>query len=195
MDRKMAEKIIALFEHFERLKNTPRTGFTYYGIKNPESVAEHSYMVVLITLIIALLLEEEGEEIDIKKALVMSILHEAGEVFIGDLHKMTRRYIGNEKVEQAEEKAAFDLFSLLPDQIKAKLMDIYLEFNRRKSREAVLVSSADKLELLLFVYLLEKWGYSNLGDFFEHSGNLNMIKEPFMRFMVDVLLEKREKKV
>jgi len=194
MDRKRTEKILELFEHFERLKNTPRTGYTYFGIKHPESVAEHSYMVSFITLILALLLRDEGIDIDVEKTLMMAILHESGEVLIGDLHRMTRKYIGNEIVEHAEEKAANDLFSLLPDGVKEKITETYLEFNRRNSKEAVLVSSADKLELLLFAYLLEKWGHANLEAFFEHPGNLEMIKNPLARGLVEVLFDKRRGK-
>ncbi len=191
MDRKKIEKILDLFEHFERLKNTPRTGYTYFGIKHPESVAEHSYMVSFISMVLALLLKDEGMDIDVEKTLMMAILHESGEVLIGDLHRMARKYIGNETVEHAEEKAAEDLFSLLPDNVKKKITDVYLEFNRRESNEAVLVTSADKLELLFFAYLLEKWGHTNLEAFFEHRGNLDMIKNPLARNLVDVLFEKR----
>jgi len=186
MDRKKIEKILDLFEHFERLKNTPRTGYTYFGIKHPESVAEHSYMVSFISMVLALLLKDEGMDIDVEKTLMMAILHESGEV-----HRMARKYIGNETVEHAEEKAAEDLFSLLPDNVKKKITDVYLEFNRRESNEAVLVTSADKLELLFFAYLLEKWGHTNLEAFFEHRGNLDMIKNPLARNLVDVLFEKR----
>ncbi len=192
MEKEQREKIFKLFEHFERLKSTPRTGFGYFGLKNAESVAEHSYMVSFITLILANLLKEQGEDIDVEKAISMAILHEAGEVLIGDLHKKARDYIGNDVVEKAEEDAAGDLFSLLPDQLKKKILDTYLEFNERSTKEALLVSSIDKFELLFYVYLLEKRGQGNLEDFFEHKGNMDMIKNAFVRSFMEDLLNLRK---
>lgn len=194
MDKEREKGILTLFEQFERLKNTPRSGFSYFGVKYPESVAEHTFMVSLITLIIGLILKEKGEKIDLEKALTMAILHEAGEVFLGDLHKMTRKYIGDDIVERAEERAASDLFSLLPESVKSKVENIYHEFNQRKSKEAVLVSSSDKLELLLFSYLLEKWGHAKIDAFFKTSENLNMVKEPLTHRLLEIIIEQREKK-
>lgn len=188
------EKIIELFEHFERLKNTPRLGFTYFGIKHPESVAEHSFMVAFIALILALLHRENGKDIDVEKVLSMAILHEMGEVLIGDLHRMTRKYIGNEVVEDAEFKAARDLLSLLPDEINKKLENIYGEFMKKSSKEARVVLSADKLELLLYAYLLEKWGYGNLDNFFAYPGNKELIKDEYARELLQIIFEKRRNK-
>ncbi len=194
METEEKKKIVNLLEHFERLKNTPRTGYTYYGIKHPESVAEHNFMVVLISLILAMLRRDRGESIDVEKVLKMAVLHEIGEVLIGDLHRMTRKYIGNELVEQAEERVADDLLSLLPQGIKKDLLDAYQEFNRRESKEALLVSSADKLELLLYVYLLEKWGYDNLDAFFTHSGNRDMVEDEMAISILDEIVRRRNEK-
>ncbi len=187
-------KIVDLFEHLERLKNTPRSGFSYYGVKHPESVAEHSFMVVFISLILALLNKQDGEDIDVEKVLVMAVLHELGEVMIGDLHRMTRKYVGNEYVEKGEVKAAKDLLSLLPDKIKEELEGAYTEFMERRSKEAEIVLSADKLELLLYVYLLEKWGHGNLDAFFTHPGNRELIKNEPARKLLEIIMERRQKK-
>ena len=188
------EKIIELLEHIERLKNTPRLGFTYFGIKHPESVAEHSFMVVIISLILAHLRKKDGEDINIEKVLTMAALHELGEVLIGDLHRMTRLYIGNDIVEKAEIKAAKDLLSLLPEEVNKKLTEVYMDFVKKKNKEAEIALSADKLELLLYVYLLEKWGHRNLELFFDHPGNKELIKDRYALKLLDVIMERRRKK-
>ncbi len=188
------EKIIELLENIERLKNTPRLGFTYFGIKHPESVAEHSFMVVIISLILAHLRKKDGEDINIEKVLTMAALHELGEVLIGDLHRMTRLYIGNDIVEKAEVKAARDLLSLLPEEVNRELTETYLDFVKKKSTEAEIVLSADKLELLLYVYLLEKWGHRNLELFFDHPGNKELIKDRYALKLLDAIMERRKTK-
>jgi putative hydrolase of HD superfamily len=162
------KEIIHLIQEVERLKFIPRLGWTYYGIKFPESVAEHSFLVVFLSLIVGLLLIKRGEVIDLKKILIMATIHELGEVKIGDIHLVAKKYLGSDNVDNAEKKAVFDLLNGLNlDELK----EIYEEFMEGKSREAIIVRACDKLELLF-----QAKNYK-LDEFFKTDENLNEIEK------------------
>ncbi len=162
------KEIINLIQEVERLKFIPRLGWTYYGIKFPESVAEHSFLVVFLSLIVGLLLLKRGENVDLKKILIMAIIHELGEARIGDIHLVAKKYLGFDNVNNAEKKAVFDLLNGLNLE---ELKEIYEEFMEGKSREAIIVRACDKLELLLQakIYKLE--------EFFKNNENLSEIEK------------------
>lgn len=168
------KEILEFIEEIERLKFIPRSGWQYYGIKEPESVAEHSFLVTFLSLIIGLKLIKNGENIDLKKLLIMSIIHEIGEVRIGDIHLVAKEYIGNESVETAEKKVACDL---LKKANLDELMEIYDEFLKGETKEAILVRACDKLELLIQAYLYKKIGYTNVDEFFKSHKNVEDIKK------------------
>ena len=162
------KEIINLIQEVERLKFIPRLGWTYYGIKFPESVAEHSFLVVFLSLIVGLLLLKRGENVDLKKILIMAIIHELGEARIGDIHLVAKKYLGFDNVNNAEKKVVFDLLNGLNLE---ELKEIYEEFMEGKSREAIIVRACDKLELLIQakIYKLE--------EFFKNDENLSEIEK------------------
>jgi putative hydrolase of HD superfamily len=162
------KEIINLIQEVERLKFIPRLGWTYYGIKFPESVAEHSFLVVFLSLIVGLLLLKRGENVDLKKILIMAIIHELGETRIGDIHLVAKKYLGFDNVNNAEKKAVFDLLNGLNLE---ELKEIYEEFMESKSRESIIVRACDKLELLIQakIYKLE--------EFFKNNENLSEIEK------------------
>ncbi len=125
-----------------RLKRTLRTGWDYYGYGPPETVAAHTFGVAVLTLLLGQLLRQKGQELDLERALIMALIHEAGEARIGDLHLEARRWIG-EAVDLGEQRAAQEVLQD-PD-----LQGLYQEFHEAQTLEARLVHVADKLELLL----------------------------------------------
>ncbi len=123
------KEVLKLIEEVERLKFTLRSGWMYYGIKDPESVAEHSFMVSFLSLIIGLMLIKRNEDVDLKKILIMSLIHELGEVKVGDIHLVAKQYLGLENVDRAERNATFDLLNNLAfDELK----EIYEEFLKER---------------------------------------------------------------
>ncbi len=153
-----------------RLKLVPRSGWWYYGIKNPESVADHVYSMSLMAMVIAEYLKRMGEDIDTGKVVKMALIHELGETRIGDIHLEARRYIPRDELDDAERRAFGDVVGVLGD-ISKDMMALYREFEERSSREALIVRAADKLELLFQAYMYEKFGYRNLEAFWETKEN------------------------
>ncbi len=153
------KEILEFIEEVERLKFIPRSGWQYYGIKNPESVADHSFMVAFLSLVIGLKLIEKGKNLDLKKILIMSLIHELGEIKIGDIHLVAKNYLGIDVVDNAEKKASFDL---LESAKLNNLKEIYEEFLNGNSYEAKIVRLCDKLELIIQARIYKKIGYNNL---------------------------------
>lgn len=167
------------------LKKLPRTGWLLRGIPNPESVADHSYRVSLITLILADSLRDRGFEIDVEKALKISILHDLGEGKITDLPLEAQRYVDKKK---AEKKAMMEL--LLGLNRGLEYYRLFEEYAEESSIEGKLVKFADKLEMLIQAREYEKSGFGGLDEFW---GVLKYLKASEFYPYFKELLEELEK--
>ncbi|WP_457743107.1 HD domain-containing protein, partial [Thermococcus sp.] len=79
------------------LKRLPRTGWLLRGVPNPESIADHSFRVALITLFLADELKARGVEVNTEKALKIALLHDIGETRITDIPKSAQYYLNKGK--------------------------------------------------------------------------------------------------
>ena len=70
------------------LKDVTRAGWLLLGIPQPESVAEHSFRVAVIALLLA-----AAEGADTGRAVALGLLHDAHETRIGDVHSVGRAYV------------------------------------------------------------------------------------------------------
>ena len=176
-----------------RLKLVPRSGWWYYGIKNPESVADHVYSMSLMAMVIAEYLRRMGEDIDVGKVVRMALIHELGETRIGDIHLEARRYIPRDELDDAERRAFGDVVGILGD-ISGEMMALYREFEERSSREALIVRAADKLELLFQAHMYEKFGYRNLEAFWETKENFrDFFHNEFLSVLFELIRALRER--
>jgi putative hydrolase of HD superfamily len=127
------EEIVRLLFEAGMLKLVPRSGWLKIGIKNPESVAEHSFRTALIAFIITYL--ETLDSSKASKAALLGLIHDLHESRTLDLHELSRRYIS------IKSEALKDQLSLLGDLRKE------IEVLRKELGE--FVEDADKLELLV----------------------------------------------
>lgn len=82
------------------LKYVKRSGWWYCGVKDPESVAEHSFRTAGIAYFLAM---EEGA--DPEHALALGLVHDWLETRLGDLNKVNARYL---ETHAADEKVVAD---------------------------------------------------------------------------------------
>lgn len=75
------DKIIKFFSEVGKLKDIKRRGWIIRDIKNPESIADHSFRAALMGWILA---EKSGRKLNISKLLKMAIVHDLCEVYAGD---------------------------------------------------------------------------------------------------------------
>jgi len=121
------------------LKRTPRTGLKNVGIKNSDSIAEHIFLTSQIAYVLG-----KMEKVNAEKAALIALFHDNGEVRIGDADILRGIYLNNKEVE---EKAFFDQIRNLPGEKEIK--DLYKEWLKRETPEAVVARDADLLELAL----------------------------------------------
>ncbi len=190
----MAEvnEIIALMRDVLRLKRTVRSGWPYYGVRDAESVAEHSFGVAFLTIILVDELKARGFELDAEKAIRMAVLHEIGESRISDLHLEARIWLGFEHVSKAEAAAVEAVLSQIGENGKP-LMELWREFEDGESVEAVVVRAADKIEMMLQGLEYEAEGYRALDPIFSAPQNLKYFdKIPFLREIVDEIIKRHK---
>ncbi len=94
------ELVDFLFEAGE-LKRVKRSGWWTAKIKDPESVAEHSFRTGLAAYVLALM--EGGDEREAAEVAVAALAHDLHEARTLDLHKIAAKYFDK---SAAEEKAA-----------------------------------------------------------------------------------------
>ncbi len=190
----MAEvnEIIELMRDVLRLKRTVRSGWPYYGVRDAESVAEHSFGVAFLTIILVDELKARGFELDAEKAIRMAVLHEIGESRISDLHLEARIWLGFEHVSKAEAAAVEAVLSQIGENGKP-LMELWREFEDGESVEAVVVRAADKIEMMLQGLEYEAEGYRALDPIFSAPQNLKYFdKIPFLREIVDEIIKRHK---
>jgi hypothetical protein len=84
------EKTLQLLFHANRLKAIPPVGWQMRGVFHPESVAEHTFGVAFLAMILADSIEEE---VNRERLLAIALLHDLGEAFITDLPEPALRFL------------------------------------------------------------------------------------------------------
>jgi putative hydrolases of HD superfamily len=125
----------------ERLKNELRHSFS--SQKRRESVAEHSWRLCLM----ALILPDAKTKIDKNKCLKMALIHDLPEVFAGDTYQLDLK---KQAGRHDREKSSIEkLLNLLDPEASQEIMDLWLEFEEAKTEEARFVRLVDRLEVLI----------------------------------------------
>jgi len=125
------------------LKRLPRTGWLEEGVKNPESVASHSYSLAVMAMA-----EAEARGLDVCKAVKMALLHDLAESYTGDLTPATKKKIPKNIFHQVERAIIRELVSSLPPHIAQQYTELYEEYLERRTPEARLVHRLDRRELV-----------------------------------------------
>lgn len=125
-------------------------------MKNSESVAEHSFRTALMVMFLA------PKEICCEKAVKMALIHDINEVYTKDIPTTS---MGKREKFIREKKAMTKLLKDLPEG-RSECMNLWLEFEERKSPEAVFVHQVDKLETMMQT---AEYKNRNLNDIWENS--------------------------
>ncbi|MCK4335099.1 MAG: HD domain-containing protein [Candidatus Aenigmarchaeota archaeon] len=155
------------------LKDLKRTGWVEKGVRDPESVADHSFMLAVLAYVYS---KKLG--LDADKAVKMALLHDICEVYSGDIPDKIRdedQPVPDSEKREIEREGLKKLTSLLPEDFSSEIYDLWKEFEARETKEAKLVKDLDKLEMCMQALDYSK-NYENLEEFFE-DGRLN-IKTP-----------------
>lgn len=121
-----------------QLKRVKRSGWWLINVKDPESVAEHSFRAAVIGYIIA-----KGEGADADKVLKMCLLQDICEARLNDMHKLGQRYVD---FKTAERKAFGEQMTRLPEALSREWKGLFNEYHIDGSREGIIARDADLLE-------------------------------------------------
>jgi putative hydrolases of HD superfamily len=186
MDDTATARLLTMLLQAGRLKTTPRTGWHQRGVPAPESVADHSHGVALISL--ALLGSTDTAGLDRARVLAMAIAHDVAESVTGDLSLGASRLLPPGAKAAAEEAAMDELLEGLP--FRADWQALWQEFEEQETPEAKLVRDADRLDLLATALTYERAGSRDLEEFWRFAPETSFTYET-SRDLVRALRERR----
>jgi len=143
-------KLRELLERLNNLKRMPRTGWLLCNVPlgEVEDVAQHTFDVMAITLVLTDELQRKGKKLDRERALSMAVVHDWAEASMGDFPYTALKYLGPAGTKKRSEKRALeDLLGKLPN--KEKYLKLWQEYSEKRSPEAKLVHAADYLSMLV----------------------------------------------
>lgn len=171
-------------------KKIPRTGWLREKIRDPESVAEHSFRLSVLAMVLA-----EPLGLDKEKLIKMAIMHDLGEVITGDIVVWLtggtidiKKQIEKEKLEKEGIGKIFRVIGKSNEYVK-----IFEEMIERTTQEAKIFWQLDKLEMALQALEYEKDQNKNLGEFFI-TADLE-IHSPYLKMILREILKSRRRKI
>jgi putative hydrolase of HD superfamily len=136
---KDAESLASFAYELGLLKRVSRSGWWQAGIKEPESVADHSMRTAQLAALIA---AEEGA--DPVRAAFLALWHDTQETRTGDLPHTAHAYIEKPDARQI----TLDQTAQLPDRSKETIRAAVDEYEALETLESHCAKDADKLEMI-----------------------------------------------
>ncbi|MEM3369598.1 MAG: HD domain-containing protein [Candidatus Micrarchaeia archaeon] len=187
------EGFVKFFSLTGRLKDIARMGWVMRGVRNAESVGDHSFRTALMALILA----PEFPEINAEKAVKLALIHDVCEVYTKDIAtrpKEDLQIVSNEKKHELEMKAVETLSAFLPNFQAKELLDLYKECEEKKSAEAKFVKQIEVIETALQAADYERQGRNkeSLEELFVNARN--KVSDPKLKKLLDNIEEWRKQK-
>jgi putative hydrolases of HD superfamily len=158
----LMDKCLDLFFDAGKLKKVKRAGWVNAGVKNAESVADHSFRVAFMAMILA-----DDLDCDKTKLMEMALVHDLAESVIGDIPTPT--WAKKEIIEKkllAERDAINSIFAKIG---KKMFVDLWEEFEAQETIESKALREIERLEKFIQATEYELGGHpaSKLSDFWE----------------------------
>jgi putative hydrolase of HD superfamily len=133
--------ILAFLRTAERLKSTPRSGWTTAGER--ESVAAHTWRLSLM----AAVLSDRFPGIDLARLLKICLIHDLGEALHGDVPAPQQSPEAGKAAREREDLQS--VLAPLPERLREELIALWDEYEAARTPEAQLAKGLDKLETIL----------------------------------------------
>ncbi|MFG2783366.1 HD family hydrolase [Streptomyces prunicolor] len=143
------------------LKATARTGWWMAGVRQPETVAEHSWRTSLIASIIA-----QMEGADPARAALLAVWHDTGETRTGDVNHLGKKYADGEADPR---DIATDQVAGMPEGLAQAVNEIIGAYEAQDTLEAQCAKDADKLECMIQGIEYKSQGYENAQRWIDNS--------------------------
>jgi putative hydrolase of HD superfamily len=145
-DTRAIDGILEFLRATEALKTTTRSAFTSAGER--ESVAEHSWRLCLMAMLVA----PTMHDIDFGRLIKICIVHDLGEAIGGDIpapEQARRAAHGEGSKAEAERRDLMQLVAPLPLERRDEIVALWDEYEAAQTPEARLAKALDKLETIL----------------------------------------------
>jgi putative hydrolase of HD superfamily len=159
MEREGADEMLRFFRTAGKLKETARAGWALRGIGRPESVADHTFRVCLLALVLS---RDADPPLDRERCLAIALVHDLAESLVGDITP----YDGVSVAEKhrREREAMERLCAMAGDD---EILRLWEEYQAAQTAEACFVKDLDKLETVLQAAEYEASRGAELGEFRE----------------------------
>lgn len=135
------------------LKKIPRSGWkNKVGIEHPESVADHSYGIAVMAMVLS-----DLHGFDTGKIIKMALLHDLAESLTGDFMPGE---ITPENKKVAEDDAMKEILSKIPQHVADQYMKLWQEYSNHQTKESILLHDVDKLEMAIQAVKYSSEGFS-----------------------------------
>ncbi|MGI5338111.1 HD domain-containing protein [Streptomyces sp. CA-181903] len=142
------------------LKRAKRSGWWIAGVKDPESIAEHSFRTGIIGSVLAMM-----EGADPAKVALLCLFHDTQETRVGDIPHIGRRYL----TAASNENVTGDQVSGAHPAVRAGVQHIVEEYENGTGPEVLCAHDADKLECLIQAVEYREQGYQNVQNWIDTS--------------------------
>jgi putative hydrolase of HD superfamily len=154
------------------------------GVADVESIAEHSYGVAVVAAMLVDDLRARGVAVDGAKVLRMALVHDAAEVFTGDI-PMPAKGDAFRAALSAQENA------LVARALPPKDHALWHESENGASLEARVVKAADKVQMLIKALTYETQKRGHLDEFFVGPANQRHMDLDLAREVIAEVLRRR----
>lgn len=190
-----------------KLKNMPRTGWIIRNVKNPETIAEHSFLLAMASWILG-----RRKRLNLEKVIKMSLIYEICEVYAGDITpyegiiltgrrketlKRWPRFLRKEKERRfaqdykKEKKALEKITSELSSGLKKEIVNLWEECKTKKTAEGRFVNQTywlvTYLQALQYFEKNKKFPilawYEQMREFIDDPNLIELIKEMEEKFL------------
>lgn len=158
------------FQYILQLKSVKRAGWiSKVHINNPESVADHTFSMCAISMVLSDMLG-----LDTERVMKMVILHDLAEAITRDY--MPEEINKKRKLSQ-ERKAINSILCRLPLNIRSNYIKIWQEYILNKTQVARFVHRIDKIEMVLQARRYARQGYSRklLAHFYNSAADKTLL--------------------
>jgi len=161
------KKITDFIFELNQLKREYHRGLALAGVKQPDTIAEHSLRAAQVGYILACMENERAgaEAVSAEKVAMMLIIHDNAETRVGDQHKVGARYFD---IKEPSMSAFSDQIAGLGSGVEEKWKGYMGEYKSRSTREGVVAKDADWLEVAFQAKECVDTGYESAQDIIDN---------------------------
>lgn len=164
-ERIMIKDVTVFYKEWIKLKDVLRAGWIKCEVPldRTESVADHVYSCTLLAWSI---IEEEKLDLDVEKVMKILLIHEVGEIYIGDITPVD----GVSRAEKYQKE--YEAVKNLSERVHLPyILDLWEEFEEMKTPESKFCKMIDRLECVMQAksYGDRVGDYTVFDEFYQHA--------------------------